>query len=369
MKKYVKFLSYLNESRGAIAIMTAIFLGVLVGIVALSVDVGYILTARNELQNISDASSLAATRKIGVLYEGMSFDEQISYVCDVAQINAVAQDIALQNRAAGENITVNPDDIIIGTWDPDTKILTPTLDQPDAVGVTARRDENANTPVNTFFANIFGINKVPVSAFAIAALTAQSSITEGALPLPAGISSCFFNPDWKDKCKDDIIFYPTTESWCGWHTYEDSPSNAAKLSSILESLTDLANGVGTYELPEAEAGETYFDFTGGTVGSVFDEMKALFDAMRVLNDDYLDKDEDPNTWTTGAVVYETPDCTKTENPTGLTRVVGFTTVTIYEVLTQPDKIIKARVECSMVSPGRGGGANYGTKGSIPGLVQ
>jgi len=95
-------------------------------------------------------------------------------------------------------------------------------------------------------------------------------------------------------------------------------------------------------------------------------MKALFDAMKVLNDGILDADEDSTTWTTSVPVYDWDDC---RNPHGAITIVGFATVIITEVQDAPDKIIQAQVICEMKELGRGGGSNYGTKGTIPGLVE
>ena len=67
-----------NES-GAVIVVVAIVLIVLIAIAALAVDVGYLLASRNELQNAADASALAATRRLGAIYEGLTYSQQQSY--------------------------------------------------------------------------------------------------------------------------------------------------------------------------------------------------------------------------------------------------------------------------------------------------
>lgn len=69
-----------SSEKGAVAVMIAFMIVTVLGFAALAVDVGYMMVARNELQNIADASALAAARKLGVLYEGMTHTEQKSYV-------------------------------------------------------------------------------------------------------------------------------------------------------------------------------------------------------------------------------------------------------------------------------------------------
>jgi hypothetical protein len=366
MKSYFKLFERVKNQAGVTAVIVAICLTMLIGFTALAVDVGYMYVTKNELQNVADASALAGAGYLGSIYEPLSYDEQRAHVFSRDNIVGVAQQVALKNQAAKMNISINDADVTIGTWDGETYTLTPTaapIVGPDAVEVIARRDGSANGPITTFFAKIFGIDNVDVSADATAALTGQSTAGPGGLPFPAGISKKWFEKD--EYCKHPIKFYPTgtLEGCAGWHTYDESPASANRLRTILDGLTPPD---GTYESPPVQAGETEFNFTGGTVASAFDEMKALFDAMKVLNDGTLDADEDFTTWTTSVPVYDWDDCS---NPHGAITIVGFATVTITEVQDAPDKIIEAQVICEMTEAGRGGGSNYGTKGTIPGLVE
>lgn len=368
MKIRQELATIIKDEFGATAILVALVMVVLISITALAVDIGYVMATKNELQNVADAAALAATRQLGHIYEQMSYEDQQSYDCDDAGdssiIRSVAKDVALKNMAAKKNIIVNDADVIIGQWDAGTKSLTPTTIQPDAVSVVARRDGGANGPITTFFARIFGVNTVDVRADATAALTAQSTAGPGGLPLPVGISKKWFEKP--EYCDGPIKFYPTgdIDGCAGWHTYDESPASASTLRRILEELTppDV-----TYESPQVQAGETEFTFTGGTVASAYEEMKALFDAMKVLNDGILDGDDNSTTWTTSVVVYDWDDCS---NPHGDITIAGFAVATITKVgEPSTEKVIEAKVICDMIQLGRGGGGEYGTKGSIPGLVE
>ena len=59
-----------NQS-GATAVLVTVVIVVLIGIAAMAVDVGYVMATKNELQNVSDAAALAATRQLGVIYSGL----------------------------------------------------------------------------------------------------------------------------------------------------------------------------------------------------------------------------------------------------------------------------------------------------------
>ncbi len=384
MRKRLQLILGLSDERGATAIIIALLMVVFIGIAAVVIDIGYAMATKNELHNIADGAALAATGWLGDKYSDMSTAELLIYEVDgtdEADIKGIAKDVADQNRAGGVgNIIINDVDIEIGQWDSSIEAddiddsvrgtvndprFTPTLEQPDAVRVITRREEDTNGPVSTFFARIFGQDVVSINTIATAALTGIDRIDECELFWPVGISAAWFNY-WNEQtgnfCDQDIKMYPTggMEGCAGWHTFGSWPSNASKLAKILE---DKKNG----DCSDAARNGDRMEYTGGTVASVFDEMKALWDFARVLNDGSIDLDESDATWTTHVVIYDIHDCS---NPSGYIAIVGFATVQIYQVLEAPDKIINARVVCLGYGEGRGGGGGeYGTMGTVPGLVQ
>lgn len=402
-----------NSERGATLAVVLIILTVLLGTTALVVDLGVIFVTRNQLQNVSDASALAATRVLGSIYQGLAPAQQQVFFCSdacVSQIRTTAQEVAADN-AAGEvgSITLLDADILIGQWADDT--FTETLDQPDAVQVLSRRDENANLPVRTFFARVLGIENVPVNATATAALTGQGTVVEGELNIPVTISKWFFE---NNACNDYIRFYPTNDpqSCGGWTTFFTTPSNNPNLEDYLdEVLTPPAIAAYDYDNP--------INMIGGTLTSVFPEMLSMFQrngcatdntaARNFLTDlgptfdDCVDHQEvlthpdrvpwmevnnqgDPeqgvyedgtlrfyHKWEVVVPVYDRDDCS---NPNQSEVIVGFAPVVITDVrgppsAESPNQQITGQVICDLVSPeaNRGGGGEYGIKGSIPGLVK
>lgn len=369
------FLKLAGDETGAIAIYTALTMTIFLGIAALAVDVGYMLAGKTELQRTADAAALAATRHLGHIYESMTYTDQLAYdaTSDSLAIQGAAIDIAAQNRAAGTFVVIDNPDIQIGTWVPDRdpKFLA-TMVHPDAVYVRARRDGTTNGPITTFFARIFGIHNLSVSAIATAALTAESTSGPGGLPIPIGIPTRWFeNPSF---CESPINFYPpcnkepctTAEGCAGYHTYTDSPASAAYLKKVI--MPGLESGA--YESPGTTAGVTTFNFTGGTLAALMNPPDypfiSLFDSMKVRNDGIVDFDNDPTTWTAKTIVYESDSCA---NPNQSLKVAGYTTIVITNVVGAPNPRVEGRVLCDSVQAGRGGGSHYGTMGSIPGLVQ
>lgn len=404
----------IKDQSGAVAVTIAILMVVLVGFAALAIDIGYLLVTRNELQNVADAAALAATRKLGNNYQLMTPAEQLMYGCGAVEmdwpcddIRTVAQEVGLANQAGQVNIVINSEDIFIGVWDfsptdPSVDPFTEQNAQPRAVRVIARRDETENNPITTFLAGVLGVDTMSVSAVATASLSGQGTAEPGELELPVGIDASFFNNP-SGACGQQIFFSPTNLSCAGWTSWD--------LNSNQPNMLDLITGV--EENPAVSVGGQDYEYTGGDIANLFDDLQWRFrdlgydvknngDAMTdpatgeimigalpdgtpgtvpMFADDGvtrlnyaqahpLDPLEPRNLheWPTTVVVYEPSGCS---NPNQTRQTVGFAKVTITNVLLPPNNTIVGRIDCGQVSDEdtRGGGGAFGTVGPVPGLVQ
>jgi Flp pilus assembly protein TadG len=364
-----------SEQHGGVAIMVAICAVVLLSFAALVVDIGYGLVVKNQLHNVADAAALAGTRQLGRIYcpeidpanPCIPYDQQQSYVLtstDRAAIVAEVLDTAQKNSAGGVSITVNDGDIRIGDWDIPTRTFTPTATRPTAVEVTARRDGSANGPISTFLGNIMGVSTLSVRATSVrngqpeeptAALTGVSYAPPGELDIPVAISRKWFTGGEGAFCGQSIKFSPTTdpEACGGWTTFTNPKANDPIIQGILNGLR-----TGTYQTPGVTAGETELTMINGDLSTpTFDALEALYNAK---------KDAD-GTWKTFVPVYDSDTCHPNKSEELI--VSGFATVLITQVLGAPDKLIQGTVLCDVIEPARGGGAEFGTLGSIPSLVQ
>lgn len=357
-----------GDDRGVAFILVMIALGTLLAFAALALDVGNVMVVKNELHNVSDAAALAATRELGRIYEEKPYAERENYhaSADAAILVSAAQEVGVSSTVAGNTgVAIHASDVEIGRWDEPTNPsrFRATLSQPDAVRVSARKDGSANGPLATFFARILGVNTVDVSASATAALTGQSTADAGGLPLPVAISRAWLEGGSAFQfCNQPIRFYPTNDpsSCAGWNVY-DRYKNAND-SNLRRTIADLQSGA--YVSPATTAGVTQYVFTGGTMSTqTFNNMLSLFQARR--NRD-LNNDGMNDAWEAGIPVYDSSDCS---NPSGAITIVGFATIVITGVQNAPTKQIDGYVVCNNVESGRGSGRQYGTKGSIPGLVQ
>ncbi|MEW6327513.1 MAG: pilus assembly protein TadG-related protein [Thermodesulfobacteriota bacterium] len=334
----------ITSKRGATAVIVAIVLTILVSITALVIDVGYGLVVRNELQNAADACALAGARELGETYGrlpckcqcgGMKCQCQCQMNYILADKDAVIQavkDVARQNYADGKPVVINTEDIKIGTWDPATKTLQVTDSQPDAVSVIARRDENSSDgPITTFFARVFGVDTMNISAKATAALTDISKV--GRRHTPMCISSRWF--DSRSCSHGDMISIQfdsnmhSHDADIQWATFDRSPVTAD------ETELDLITG-------DKEIANALADF------------KNLYNA---------NKDPVTNEWEVLVPVLDAAS-------SGL--VVGFATVAITGVSERMGRYtVEGDVLWGCFGDGHGCGHKhkYGTKGTIPALVQ
>ena len=352
----------MQDTRGAVAVIVAIMIVVLLSFGALALDISNAMIARNELQNVADASALAGARQLGVIYAALpQGTPYTTYVLNPAAVVTAATTAAAANHAREvASIAINPADIVIGVWNVGPRTLTPGNVGVTGVQVTARRDGGANGPVATWLAGIMGINSMNVVATATAALTGTGTLLPGEANAPFGLDQLIFNnPAY---CGTPIQFYPTNNppSGCaGWQTFDQSPPNANTEKQIVQGLTP---NPPTYVAPQITAGQTSLEYIGGNVASVFPSLINLFNAKKVTDA------SSPSgfCWNVTIPVYANNSCS---NPNTAMMTVGFASACVWRVQGVPTQQIDARITCGEVTNGGGGGGMFGTLGAIPGLVQ
>jgi len=352
----------LYEQHGVTSLVMAISAAMLLGFAAMGIDLGHAWMVKQELQNVADSAALAGAGQLGQVYQGMSPEDQGNYFLTSADKQGVINQInslSPNSQAGGTTLAFRGEDIEVGVWDSATKTFTPVppdnpaSPRPTAVRVQVRRDETANTPLATFLGGLVGVEGINIAASATAAMTSISTAAPGGIGAPIAISQSWLATG---SCDGNIKFYPTgaIDGCAGWHSFTDPNSSANNIKDIIEGLTD-----GSYTAPEAVAGQTVFEFNGGTLASIFNNFEALYNAKKDANGD----------WSVLVPVYNATDC---NNPSGPIMIVGFVTATITSVEGAPDKIIQAVVNCDTFESGRGdgstGGGTFTPLGVIPGLV-
>ena len=167
--------------RGAISVLAAILSIVMIAVVAFSVDIGYVLKAKEELQRTADASALATCWEFGEkLSEGQSGANASliarSTASDYASLNAVTNKPVYvspntSNDANGDIVFGYVSDLGAGA----DSFQTGDANVFNAVRVQVRKDSSLNGEVPYFFARVFGLQGQMLRAEATAAIVRDVS--------------------------------------------------------------------------------------------------------------------------------------------------------------------------------------------------
>jgi hypothetical protein len=151
-----------QKRKGAVAALICILMIPLLSLLALSVDYGFLLCIRTDLQRAADQAALAGVRDL----IPDAFGDQ-----DLDKVRATVREYLKMNM--GDDFTVLDSDIKIGRYDPDTVYdSVDILDNGifDTVRVVVRHDEMANRSISLYFARLFGRTEADVRAVSTAAL-------------------------------------------------------------------------------------------------------------------------------------------------------------------------------------------------------
>lgn len=180
------------SQRGAVTLMTALLLPVLLGAAAFAIDLAWVRVVRNQLQNAADAAALAGAHHLttAIPTQEMWTDAETR-----------AHKTVMLNAAAGS--TLAHDQIETGYWNPqqsDARLNlrphTPTAQEVPAVRVVLRKAEGLNGgPVDTFLAQLWSLLSIDTSARAIAARVAPGRVQAGGV-FPLAISQCLYEQYW-----------------------------------------------------------------------------------------------------------------------------------------------------------------------------
>ncbi len=146
-----------SERKGAVVLLVAFFLIVIISFLAFSIDWGYISVTESELQNAADVGAISGAR---ALSGGR------------AEVIRAANLWAAKNRAAGNAVALRDIDIELGLWNAETATFTPipanSATTPDAVRVTCRLDSSSGNALPTLFGSMIGNKSVNISTSAVA---------------------------------------------------------------------------------------------------------------------------------------------------------------------------------------------------------
>jgi hypothetical protein len=191
--------SVLRNRQGLALPFAALMLFVLLGLVGLAVDLGFLMGARNEAQKVADAAALAGAGTFLV-----TFDED--------DATDAAIDFAARNTIRGDSVVVLPEDVEV-------------IADSQKVRVLVLRTQGRGNAIRTLFMRALGVGRVDVSASA-AAQAFPAGAVDGECFLPFTIPDRWREADntWPDFYDE---FTPPADNYVPW--IED-PENATGYS-------------------------------------------------------------------------------------------------------------------------------------------
>lgn len=137
-----------TNRRGAIVVLTAAMMVMILAMVSFSVDVGYMCTVRTELQRAVDAAAHAGA---GMLVNGSQAAEE------------VVRDYIHRNVVGDREVSDDDIQVEVGHWDVDAKMFSPSSELPSAIRVLAARPDQP-----LFFGPVINHHSFDLQAEAIA---------------------------------------------------------------------------------------------------------------------------------------------------------------------------------------------------------
>lgn len=145
-----------SARHGAMLVFAAIMLVVVFAFVTFTIDTGYIVVTKNQLQSAADSAALAAVVDIGG---------------GATTVNNTADTMAGLNKAAGKPVSLKSGDVELGLFNLKDRTFSSTNLNPNAVKVTARVKDQP-----LFFGPVIKNKSFDMSATAIAMLNPRDIV-------------------------------------------------------------------------------------------------------------------------------------------------------------------------------------------------
>lgn len=220
-----------TDRKGSILVLTAFLMVAMMALLAVSVDVGFLQTARTQLQQSADAAALASAAELidnEALTGNGGLTDEISSARDYAVQFAALNPVCTAAPAVDSNSSNNPSgDVVIGYLaDPSDRTQEMNYDDPNrynAVQVRVRRSSSQNGEVPFFFARALGVSSISAQCTATAALLSNFK----GFRTPTDNSNLNLLPFAMDQATwDDMLAGGGTDSWT-WDEAHGTVTNGA----------------------------------------------------------------------------------------------------------------------------------------------
>jgi Flp pilus assembly protein TadG len=213
-----------DRQRGNVAIIFALLLPVLLGFVALVIDLGHGWQVHGQLQNAADSAALAGVRDL----DGTSarFSAAVSSAVQYAGLN----------DAYGSSVTLPAGNVTLGNWNFNTRTFTAASASTPSYTVNAVSVTAPTLTVSTWFAPILGINSESINTTAIAV----GGSPDATCGFPLAVPACsIINDDGTIRCNTTLTFGQATTDNVGFTVF--TPAAPVNTNNV-ECLMSIALG-------------------------------------------------------------------------------------------------------------------------------
>ena len=222
-----------RRERGAVMVVVAILIVVLIGIAALVIDLGKMYKTRNELQNASDSAALAGASGLDRTAAG------------IAEARARAHEYADLHLADLTDVDLDDADIVFGTWDDQVHTFTPLGNDPadpgraNAIRVITRREAGKGNAVVFNLARVFGAQTGDVRTDA----TAVTGGPRSECGFPMVVSDCSLEEALADgTCGHCMTYQDSNTDTAGWTSFDTGSVGGPKIADLITDACFDASG-------------------------------------------------------------------------------------------------------------------------------
>ncbi|MBB5507850.1 pilus assembly protein TadG-related protein [Paraburkholderia atlantica] len=209
----------MNKQKGAVAIMVALLLLMLLSFAALAIDIGNLMVARTQAQTAADAAALAGAQCLYAQASNASCNNASAANPDWNDSQTVAVSFGPKNKVQGTAVQLHSSDVTTGYVNvtnvaagvSQTTVPVASGNIVPAVQVTVHKDgTDSNGSVPVYLAQVLNVASLKTSATATAVVASPGTAETGAL-FPIVMSQCLYNSYWNSATNSPLLATSTTD--------------------------------------------------------------------------------------------------------------------------------------------------------------
>lgn len=244
-----------SNERGAVIVLVAVMLVMLIGFASLVIDIGKLYKVRGELQNASDSAAHAGATELDRTAAG------------IARAREAAREYARLHFADQAPVEIDDADIIFGHWNSQTRVFVPLGSDPinpaivNAVRVIDRREDASGNPVVLHLARLMGHTRADVRSDAIAV----SGGPDAECGFPMVVPDCSLDEAIDEGTCDYCMTYQDNNSDnAGWTSFDQGSVGGPTITGLIEAGCFDAGGNVLIDPATGECAGTCNEIQAGT---------------------------------------------------------------------------------------------------------